>query len=93
MRASSASEIFWTIPARSSIGRLDQAGKAALAAATAFFSWALSALGHLAKASPVAGLTTSKLEAPSTSLPSISMWKASVITCSLCDVSRLRARP
>src|SRR5215469_15996140 len=80
------------MPARSSIGRLDQAGKAALAAATALFMRALSAFGHLAKAWPVAGLTTSKLVGPSTSLPSISMWKASVIAGSLCDLDRCLGR-
>src|SRR5262249_58966141 len=62
-------------------GVADQVGNAAFAAATACSSWARSARGAAVRVRPVAGLITSRVLAPSTSLPSINNLN-SIITCS-----------
>ena len=56
---------------RSSIGVADQPGKAFLAAATAWSSWAFEARGHSASTSSFAGFSTDMVESPSTSWPSM----------------------
>jgi hypothetical protein len=61
---------------RSSMVLALQAGKAALAAATAWSSWALEARGARPTGSSVAGLSTSEAASPSTSLPSMSILNA-----------------
>ena len=69
--ASIASAILVTSLRRSSIGVAAQAGKAALAAATAVSSWFFEARGHCASTSSVAGLRTGMVWSPGTILPSI----------------------
>src|ERR1700754_4297264 len=70
--ASSASANLTSSAPRSRIGLADQAGNAALAAAIASLSCARSARGASASTSSVAGLMTSSLATPGTSLPLIS---------------------
>ena len=70
--ASSASANLTSSAPRSRIGLADQAGNAALAAAIASSSCARSARGASASTSSVAGLMTSSLATPATSLPLIS---------------------
>jgi hypothetical protein len=63
---------------RSSIGVAAQAGNAAFAAATAWFSCAGDARGHSASVSSVAGLITSMVMSPGTIRPSIGKLKLSM---------------
>src|SRR5262249_18033036 len=72
LRASMASANLTSRAPRSRSGFFDQAGKAALAAATALSSCARSARGAMASTSSVAGLITGSVHAPGTSLPSMS---------------------
>ncbi len=79
--ASSASANLTSSAARCRSGVADQVGNAPFAAATACFSWVRSGRGAAVRVRPVAGLITSRVLAPSTSLPSINNLN-SVITCS-----------
>src|ERR1700730_8106720 len=74
--ASMASAILVTSLRRSSIGVAAQAGKAALAAATAASSWPFEARGHCASTSSVAGLRTGMVWSPGTILPSMRRLKS-----------------
>src|SRR5260370_32194911 len=81
------------IPLRpSAIETALHAGKAAFAAATASSSCAFDARAQLAKTSSVAGLITSRIEAPSTRRPSINSLKSDICSLHLTRSGRSRRR-